>query len=326
MTNNRDIIKFLISLGLFIGLLFILDQILGWSFQNLYFRQKVGQFYQTTYSVERSNQDILVFGSSRAVRHYAPGILSKNLGLSTYNMGRDGQMIPFSAALEELALNRHKPKIIILDINPWELDISPEKFEKLTILLPYYAKHKELLKYIHEISKFEDVKLLSKTYPYNSSIFVLAACTLFPRNQGQDDHGYVPLSGSISQANFNQILSMLQDRYAKIKGKENKMDTLARKYLVQFLDLAKKDQIKTYLIISPTISKDYFKWDNQLKQKSEIESIGKQYANLTYLDYSSDSSFNNHPEKFADQFHLNESGSKEFSQILVQEIKKREGK
>lgn len=120
----------------------------------------------------------------------------------------------------------------------------------------------------------------------------------------------------MSLENFNAIMGRLKETYSLSPGKENKMDEKAEKYLIQFLDITRKYNIKTFLIISPTISKDYIKLSNELKQKNEIERISKNYKNLTYLDYSSENTFNDHPEKFSDIFHLNKEGSQEFSTIL----------
>lgn len=311
--QQRLVIKFLLRLTAFCAVLFVMDRVIGFAFRTVYFKQKVGQFSQTTYAIDSASQDVMIFGSSRAVRHYSTSIISQGMGLSCYNSGRDGQMIPYATAVEEVALNRHKPKLVILDINPWELAINPSKYEKLTILLPYGNKHPELINYISEVSPFERYKLLSWVYPYNSSVFILATNALFPNSQPKDINGYLPLNGVMTPAYLAEYTSKMQARYQKIKVKKEVAEDKGVAYFKRFLDNTAKYNIKTVVVISPTILKDPFELDNQTLEKTLVIDITKKYPNVTFVDYSSDARFNYHPEKFSDEFHLNKTGSAEFS-------------
>ena len=60
---------FLKRLFLFIIVVIIADHLIGLLLSQLYFNQHKGQYAQTTYAIDSTNQDIIVFGSSRAVRH-----------------------------------------------------------------------------------------------------------------------------------------------------------------------------------------------------------------------------------------------------------------
>ena len=319
--TKHPVIKFLLRLAAFGILLLVLDQALGYAFKTVYFHQRVGQFSQTTYAVDSAAQDIMVFGSSRAVRHYASPVIAEALGLGCYNAGRDGQMIPYAAAVQEIALNRHTPKLVVLDINPWELAPNPSKYEKLSILLPYTDHHKELGPYIDEISSFERHKLFSKVYPYNSSVFILATNALFPKSAKKDENGYLPLEGTMTEAQLNTYQTGMEARYEKIKLKKELPDEKAIGYYKKFLDNAARLRVPVLVVISPTILKDPFWLDNQAEEKQLAISIAKQYPNIHFLDYSSDPAFNNHPEKFSDVFHLNKKGAEEFSAGFAKYIK-----
>lgn len=310
---KNSIIQFLLRLAAFCLLLLLADRAIGYVFSRLYFNQKVGQFSQTTYAIDSANQDILIFGSSRAVRHYDTDTIAAATGLSTYNAGRDGQMIPYAAAVEEVALKRHRPKLVILDINAWELADNPSKYEKLTILLPYYHKHPELKPYLSEISPFESYKLYSRVYPYNSSIFILASNGLFPGSTKKDAHGYLPLEGQIPPGFMQDYLARMETRLQKIKSKEEKPDQKAIAYYKKFLDATAAAQIPTLVVISPTIVKNPSRLDNQAKEYQLVKEIAGSYPNVSFLDYSADERFNDKTEKFADVFHLNRQGSAEFS-------------
>ncbi|RKR85584.1 hypothetical protein BDD43_5855 [Mucilaginibacter gracilis] len=319
--TQRLVIKFLLRLAAFCVLLIVMDRILGFAFKTVYFKQRVGQFSQTTYAIDSARQDVMIFGSSRAVRHYSSPIIAKGLGLSCYNSGRDGQMIPYAAAVQEVDFNRHKPKLAILDINPWELAINESKYEKLTILLPYCDKHPELIKYISEISPFEQYKLFSKVYPYNSSIFILATNALFPGKVKKDSSGYLPLYGVMTPAYLAEYKERMQARYLRIKVKKEVAEDKGIAYFKRFLDNTAKNNIKTIVIISPTLLKEPFALDNQTLERNLVATIAKSYPNVTFLDYSADTRFNYHAEKFSDEFHLNNKGSAEFSTAFVDYIK-----
>ena len=312
--------KFLFRLIIFFAVLILIDQGLGMVFKKIYFGQRVGQFSQTTYAIDSAKQDVIIFGSSRAVRDYSSPIISSTTGLTCYNSGRDGLMIPYCAAVEDVTLKRCRPKLLILDIAPRELGTDKIKYERLTILLPYCQQHKELVNYISQASRFEKYKLFSKTYPYNSSLFILATNALFPGSEKKDKNGYLPLDGVMDKAEMDDYLERMTSRYATIRNKPEVAEKAAVGYYRQFLDSAAAKGVKTLVVISPTLLKDPFYLDNQTIEKNIIANIAKAYPNVTFLDFSSDARFNYHPDKFADVFHLNKKGSEEFSAILGQYI------
>ena len=200
--QQPDSIKFIRKFLIFIIVLFVCDRIIGYGLQTLYFSLKKGQYAQTSYAIETASPDLVVFGSSRALHHYASPELAEQLHCSVYNAGRDGQFIPYYCALEDVMLNRRKPKAIILDVNVWELAPNNEKYEKLAMLLPYIPRHPELKKYTNEISKWEYLKLYCKTYPYNSTLLISVHDYLFANKLPQDENGYFPLERTMNRWDF----------------------------------------------------------------------------------------------------------------------------
>ena len=307
---------FLKRLFLFIIVVVVIDQLIGLLLSQLYFSQHKGQYAQTTYAVDSANQDIIVFGSSRAVRHYSPTILSGSLGKSCYNVGRDGQQIPYYAALQEVIFNRKKPKMVILDINTWEFFVGSSKYEKLSILLPYCHKHPELIKYVETASPFERYKLLSAIYPFNSSLFIATNNKLFEKKISLDENGYDPLDKSMDEAGKIFTKKIIAQAIRDSKGKQAKTDTLALSFYKQFLQKCVDANIPTYVVISPTVAPEI---PNERKDK--LLEITKSFPTVTFLDFSSNPNYNDHIEKFADIFHLNKKGSEEFTKELVSKIK-----
>lgn len=316
MKLNNNVIPFFKKFILFIIVVFAVDWVLGFGLEKLYFGLQNGQFAETTYALNQASPDILVFGSSRAQHHYSSEILSNETGMTVYNAGRDGQFLPYYCAVQDVILKRKTPKIIILDVNIWELGPNEQKYMKLAQLLPYVSAHPVLRKYTAEISEFENLKLISKTYPYNSTLLISVYDHLFKNNDPVYDRGYSPLIGKVSEKMFNKYRTEKEIYDTKRATQNIEIDQNAVAYYHQFLQKTKDLNIKTYVIISPTILKE-----PNTEEKLLLESIAKKYNNVKFLDYATDSSYNNHFQLFADEFHLNKKGAEKFSGELVGVIK-----
>ena len=65
---------FLLKLVVLFVIIFIFDYSVGNILRYFYFKQESGMPYRTTYSIEKTTADILIFGSSRANHHYHPDV------------------------------------------------------------------------------------------------------------------------------------------------------------------------------------------------------------------------------------------------------------
>lgn len=314
--QKKDLISFVKKFILFVIVVFAVDFIIGYGLNKLYFNLKQGQFGQNTYALDYANPDILIFGSSRALHHYSSEILSKKIGGTIYNAGRDGQFLPYYCAAQDVILERKIPKIIILDVNIWELGPNEQKYMKLAQLLPYVEEHPILRKYTAEISEFENLKLISKTYPYNSTLLISIYDNIFSNKLPEDDRGFTPLVRTVQKKEFENYKTNQQTYNEKRALQQINIDPKAINYYKQFLQKTKDLNIKTYVIISPTILKE-----PNSEEKSLLQIIAKDYENVTFLDYTSDVNYNNQYNLFADEFHLNDIGANKFSNELAELIK-----
>ena len=310
--KKSPVLLFLFRLLGFILILVVMDFIAGTGLKKIYFAQKKGQLAQTTYAIDSAKQDILIFGSSRADRHYSPAILTKGTNLSCYNLGRDAEKIPYYAAVQEVAFKRNRPKLVILDMNANELIANEAKYFKLSLLLPYCDKHPELIKYVEEISPYEKYKIYSKIYPYNSMLFIMLNNLFFGNNIPKDEFGYQPLTGSLTVEQTKNIITR-KNAFDEKEKKENrvKIDPKSVSYYKQFLQKTLDSNIKTVVVISPSLVKEPEIYRLQLKE------ISSAYPNVIFLDYTDDPKYSLQNQKFADMFHLNKQGSEEFSNDLA---------
>lgn len=296
---------FFLKLVILFAIVFVLDFILGSILRYFYFKQESGIQYRTTYSIEKTKADILIFGSSRANHHYHPDVFENRMKLSYYNVGCDGSFIFYDLAVLKGVLKRYSPQIVILDFVSGEFEQNQDSYDRLSSLLPYYSSHPEMRSIINLKSKYEKIKMLSHIYPYNSSMFTIAVGnTEFNKKRRGDIKGYVPLTkiwnGPV------QIDS--SSSYYKIDSiKVNAYKTFIRDCI--------HSKVKLYIVCSPYLTKSIHT-DYSISLGQEIAKKN----NIEFFNFSEDSLFINNSKLFTDDAHLNDSGAIIFSNRLINRI------
>jgi hypothetical protein len=210
---KNQYLRFIINLLILFLIVIILDRTGGAISKHLYFTQVAGANYRSTYSMDSTKADILVFGSSRANHHYVPEIFEDSLKMSFYNTGRDGNFLLYNFAVFKTIIKRYSPKIIILDINADELYYNDQNYDRLSSLLPYYYTHPEIQSIVKLRGPYEKYKFLSAIYPFNSSLLTIITGNLeINKKRKVDRKGYVPLSNLIKAT----TLIRLKDIPAKL--------------------------------------------------------------------------------------------------------------
>lgn len=299
--------KSLKSLLLFIVVLFVCDRLIGYVLQDIYFKQKKGDFYQTTYAIKHAKEDVLILGSSRAMHHYVSTIFQSNINMSTYNLGRDGRNISYAYTVFSQILTYHHPRVVILDMQPDEFSqkAGKEADDAMIYALLPYANYPLIH---HSIAKNNTSDLiLSKifwTYPYNS-ISAQMLGNYYNLLAGEKNiKGFEPLKGSkITQADI-----LLDKR----KSEKDLTDSALVNTFQDFLKLARKNNIELYVVVSPTAN---------LSPYNSIAEIKKltQQDGYKFYDYSNEI---NDYSLFYDDTHLNIKGATLFSNTLVSELKR----
>ena len=299
-------VKFLI---LFL-IVFVLDFFIGSGLRYLYFKQHNGFQFRTTYSLEKTNADILIFGSSRANHHYDTKMLENRLKMSCYNVGRDGTGIFYHTAILKGILKRYTPKIIILDLRRWEFEKENLNYERIALLLPYYKSHPEMQPIVELKSKYEKYKLLSGIYPFNSSMFSILVGNL-KRNGATEIKGYLPINGTM------KVLPTEK----KKEINQGTIDTTQVATYETFIKDCVKAGVELHIFCSP-----YFSGTEEQDLSIELEKKIAEKHNIQYHDYSYDTAFFNKPLLFADNSHLNQEGAQLFTNIIIDSVEKYRGK
>lgn len=303
-SSFKQIIRLFLRLLLIASLVFVCDRGIGTILKLFYFRQKSGVGYRTTYSIDSTVADILIFGSSHANHSYIPEIFEDKLHYTCYNTGRDGNFTLYNYAIFKAITRRYSPKLIIIDILPEELDYKTFEYERLSLLLPYYQIHTEISRIVDFRGPFEKIKLISAIYPYNSLILQIAMGNLDNNKEKVPDiKGYVPLYKIMK----NEKIDTLQISACIIDENKNRA-------LKDIISTCKQKNIELVFVYSPIWS---------IIQNSFCNIIISELCSengISYLDMSNHPTFINNHEYFADKDHLNNEGARVFSTMLINKI------
>lgn len=298
--------KFIIVLLTGFVIVAALDFAVGSVLRYFYFTGDSGINYRTSFSMQETKADVLIFGTSRAYHHYAAELIEDSLGMSSYNTGRDGEYIFYQTAVLKAVLERYVPKLIVLDF-AGSFNFAQEDYDRLSVLLPYYKDHPEIRDILELRSKFEKYKLASRIYPYNSGVFTIASGNMaFNKNRtsNKDYHGYVPLHGLLTK----ELHSVKIPKVDKLDG--NKVHVFKA-----FLEQATAKDIQIVVVNSP-----YY----YLYEQDESIDIAKAICaefNVPFYDFSNNAEFLAHADYFEDETHLNKMGAEIFTNKVIQLLK-----
>jgi hypothetical protein len=291
-----------IRLLLLIVVLVVLDQTGGRILDHYYLRVKGGSEYKTVYGLEKSSEDLLIMGSSRAYHHYVTANLEQGLGLKSYNLGRDGAGILYNYALYNTICERKKPALVIMDINPEEFAAPNVSYQLLSQLLPHYDKSRYVKEVVQLRSPFEWLKAQSHLYRYNSQLFYIALNNV--QTSGLDaSKGYLPLYGTV------------QGSPKLIVKNEPVLDTLLLRYFERFLITAKENNTQMLVCISPA----YRKYQQMTLSLEKVYELCRRHGVLV-LDHLQDEQFLGHPGYFRDPSHLNDTGAHVYTQLVLEAL------
>lgn len=303
-TNTiNQIIRFFIRFVLILFILLICDRGIGTILKIFYFHQEFGERFETTYVIDSTLADILIFGSSRANHSYVPEVFEKRLPYTCYNAGRAGCFILYNYAIFKTITLRYNPKLIIFDITPSDLGYSPVAYERLSLLLPYYQQHPEIRPIISLRGPLEKIKKISAIYPFNSFILQIAVGNLDLKGRPVNSKGYIPHFGIMENTEIDTL------KFSSYNLDENLIIALK-----DIISTCQQKNIDLVFVDSPI-------W--RIVQDNFYKTILSElcYKNgILYLDMSNDPTFINNPKYFLDVRHLNDEGAKIFSNMVIDKI------
>lgn len=290
-------------MALFFVALIVVDRALGMVFSYMGDHAKGGYVGHHKYVTDKTNEDILIFGSSRAIHHYNPQIITDSLGMSCYNCGQDGNGIILFYGLWQMIKQHHKPKMIIYDVST-DFDLfEGESNQRYLGWLRADYDRPGIKEIFTEIDSTEQYKMMSMLYRYNSKFMQNITDYVHPIF-AIEGNGYLPLKGEMDTMKIKKSDEV---------GLLPKYDQTKFDYLVKLIEEAK--EVKLYFVASPLwygINEETFK---------PIKEICLKY-HVSFVDFSNSSKYVNKNQYFSDGSHLNAFGADEFTKDLIQVIRK----
>lgn len=259
------------------------------------------------------NADILVNGSSRALVHYDPRILTERTGRSAFNLGMNGVQIDIQlAVLKTYLAHNAKPKIIIQNLEAFTFEVTkPGEIYDPGLYIPY-LREPALYRALHSIDsnvlKWKYLPLYGYTVEDMRFTWIrglLAHLRWF----GPEDYfqGFNPRYRSWSE-DFENFRKQVPD------GVRYQIQPAGVAALEELLSLCKVQDIKAFLVFSP----EYFEMQAMEKNRAAIveqmQAIAKA-QDAEFWDFSDDPICKDH-KNFYNSQHLNALGAEKFSQML----------
>lgn len=295
--------KFLIHIAVFFAIVAVVDFSLGKLFYYLQSTKAGGRTGAEYYACEKSNEDIIIMGSSRASHHYVPQMISDSLGMSCFNAGQDGNGIILQYGRWKMISERYTPKVLIYDVTPG-FDLQENDNMAYVDRLKPFCYDGKVKNYVADIFPMERWKLFSQMYRYNYKFLeMLLDCV-----KSKDDqlYGYIPLYG--------QIRKEVVEGASKHKVKAVKFDETKLQYLECLAQECQAKNIQLIFVVSP-----YFKGGSFDEETfSPVSDIATKYGLPFY--YLNVSEFTDNPKLFKDSHHLNNEGAKAFTTEIIHRI------
>lgn len=282
------------------AILIVIDCATGLSLDWLARHAKGGDTARYFYINDSTDEDILIFGSSRAYHHYDPRVIEGETGLSVYNCGTDGNgCILFYTQLVNTFL-RYKPKMIVYDVMPlFDYIKHGDNTKYLGRAKSFYGRIPEVDSVFWRIDPNSRYKMLSGMYRHNSSFFQVISDYIKPKHSSIK--GYQPLEGEIDYFRESTGLNVPE------------VDSVKLQYLERIVNLCERNDVPIIFVSSPTYHDpvDLFAPIRELADKRGIP----------FLSYYNDYRFERNNAMFVDATHLNSRGAKEFSKIIADDIR-----
>lgn len=305
---NKGYGKFFKKLFILLVIMFVVDRVVGSIIEYYFENEPMGDSAAFAHAINAPKEDILVYGSSRAVHTYDPRVFTDTLGLSCFNCGRNASNVIYHSAILPAAINgEHKPKAIILDLTPKEIAwrSGPYGADALAgMILPYTLTNEHFAKLALDLFPKEYYKArVSKLYAYNS--LILSIIRNHNRSKNDNVNGYQPMHGSKVEPTPDNVTSLTRDS----------VDQYSKSQLEFFVKSVTEKKIPLFVIVSPMYALPFEDNDALIESKKILAKY-----NVELWNYATDPRYVK-KELFYDFNHMNVKGSELFSKEIAARIK-----
>lgn len=294
--------KFIAKVIIFAITIVAIDFIIGKTCTMLIRHAVGGDTKRMTMIVDELKDDIIIFGSSRACRHYDPLILQDSISMTCYNAGLDGNGIIYNYGQYRLMKARYTPKVIIYDIY-LSYDLLEDDKPKYLYWLKRYYERPSIDSIFWAVDNTQRIKMMSQMYRYNGSFLQLVSDCIHPMRE--DVKGYRPLDKTMA---YEPIIK-------PTKKKEYKYDSLKLEYWQRFITDCKLSGTKLIFTMSPL----YRAHPEDIEPYQPIIDIAQKNG-IPFIDHYTDTAYCTKRKYFKDTAHMNRLGATTFTKAIIKEL------
>ena len=299
--------RFICKICFFFIIVAIVDVTFGNAMEIIIKQIDKGGTGRDNYICDIMTDDVAIFGSSRAERHYNAQMISDSLGMSCYNAGESGCGIILAYGRLLMLLERYTPKLIIYEVTP-VFDYLYSDNQQFLYRLKQRYDRPGIDSIFEDIDPSEKYKMISRMYRHNSSFLQNLIAYFFNIPTKNGVKGFRPINEEMD------TMRIRKDVKIDAENSENDyiFDSLKIHYFEKFLEKSKKSNL--IFVCSPI-------WYGQdtlvLKPIKDI----CQRRNIRLLDFSNSPKYVHHNEFFKDGTHLNARGADEFTKDLIRYLR-----
>jgi len=262
------------------------------------------------------NSDIVVYGSSRAMVHIDPEIVSDSLHTTCYNLGINGHnfWLTYLRHKELLKYNK-KPKLIIHSIDVFTLTKRVDLFNS-DQFLPYMMNNRDVEDAISSYKGFGFYDYHLPLLRYSGRYKTIGGIFKYMLHPTASDSGRYR-GFSAQNHPWNDDLERAKRKFADFRVD---LDTASINLFDKYIRECIANGIEIVFVYTP----EYIEGQEFVKNRREILETFKNFAdkyNLGYFDYSADT-ISYQQKYFYNASHLNKEGAELFTAKLVNDLKR----
>lgn len=299
----RKVFSFLICTILLFVLLNLVNAVL--MDDRIY--SKNSEFYDNN---NQDEYDVLFFGSSHITRSVIPMELWKEYGITSYNLGNLGQLIPVNYWVLKDALNRVKPKVVVIDVYPLSMN------EKTNVGSFFGIMHETFDVIPFSITKMQ---ALSDLLDFDDAIQYIFPLEYFHINW-ENFHSFysdatsrksISKGGQLYVSDGTETIVTLNNPFYNSNETYYEEETTAKVYLRKIIELCNDNGVDILLLNTP-----YDEDVEDVKWNNSAQLIADEY-NVNYLNCCKmDSPVNFRVDYYDGGKHVNPSGARSITKII----------
>jgi len=260
------------------------------------------------------NSDIVIYGSSRALKHIDPAMIRDSLHKSSYNLGVNGHSFRSEYFRHYLLLKYNKkPELIIqtLDVTSFEKKsdlYNPDQY------LPYMLFNTDMRLHTYNGYPTADYYIpMIRYYGKKEALLEILDLIVNPSgNKPLRTRGY-----HSNDFTWNNDLQKAQEELGSFKVVS---DTTMIELFDRYLAECARENIEVVFVYTP----EYIEGQNFVSNRKEIMDLYDHFSakyGITYFNYSRDT-MSYKKEYFYNSGHLNSRGSELFTAKLINDLRK----